>query len=521
VKHVFLFITLLFFGLGSRAQSDTIFQYTFGGIQNDICNQVKVTKDKGYIMIGTTNSFCDDGGTNFYAVKVDSVGRYQWSKTYGGNESDEGYSVEQTLDSGYAFLGWTNSYGAGGYDVLLVKTDASGNMLWQKTYGGADWDFGYSIRQTADSGFVICGQTYSYGAGNGDVYVIRTDKNGDTLWTRAIGDSGYDIGNSVYVQKDSIYIIAGATTSFGAVDTTMFLIKMNNKGTVEFDTIYGGLHNTTVARSVEGVPGGGYVIAGYTDSLPNGDNNANDYTLIIQTDSMFRMKTPQQWAMQLFYSKGIGYCNDALQCPDGYTVAAATSNSDGLGGYAMLIVRTGGPFLSAGPFEGGTGDEEGNSCAYNHYNNNVVFAGVSNSTGTTDTTNFTQGLFDFYLVRYNEDTDIILDYKCAHKLVRFRDSVPCVTSVQEQGSGHITAKAFPDPVTAQATIIVQDEMDGKCMFSLYNMMGQCVISNTEMKPAGHEQLITHFAKGNLQAGEYIYKIRASDNKTATGKIIVE
>jgi len=521
VKHVFLFITFLFLGLCSRAQHDTIFQYTYGSIQNDVCNQVKVTKDKGYIMIGTTDGFCSGGGTNFYAVKVDSLGRHQWSNTYGGNESDEGYAVEPTFDSGYAFLGWTNSYGAGGYDVLLVKTDALGKVQWQKTYGGSDWDFGYDISQTADSGFVICGQTYSYGSGNGDVYVIRTDKNGDTLWTRTVGGAGYDIGNSVYVRNDSVYMIAGSTTSYGIGDTNLYLLKMNNKGVLEFDTTY-GCTKTTVGSSIRGTQDGGYTIAGYTDSIAQGSTNAGaDYVIVLRTDSNLRVeKTFNNWEMLLFKPSGIGYGKDAIECPDGNTVTVGTSNTDGLGGYAMFIARSFHQFLSAGPYEGGSGDEEGNSLAYNYANNNIVMAGASNSTGTVDTTNYTQGLFDYYLVRYKNDTDIKFDYQYIHSLIRFKDSVPCVTAVNELNSPALMAKVFPDPLVDEATVVVQDEMNGKCTFSIYNVMGQCVATSV-MRPSGHGQLMTHITKGNLASGVYFYKVQASNNKTATGKIIVE
>ena len=512
MKTIVLLVIFCVSGLISRAQ-DTLFQYAYGGIQNDVCHQVKVTSDYGYIMIGTTNSF-GHGGTDFYAVKVDSLGKHQWSKAFGGNMADEGYSVEPTFDHGYAFLGWTNSFGNGGYDVLLVKTDSVGNVKWQKTYGGANWDFGYCIRQTADSGFVICGQTSSYGNTNGDVFVVRTDKSGDTIWTRAIGGTGYNVGNSIYIREDSLYIIAGATTAFGKGDTNMRLIKMNNKGVVEIDTTYGCTH-ITVANSVEGTPDGGYEIAGYTDSVSLG----RDYSVVLKTDSLLRYNNG--WEMQLNYSGGIGYGEDATECPDGSMISVSTSNSDGLGGYAMHIALSHGPYLVAGPFEGGSRDEEGNSCAYNYGNKNVVFVGATNSLSSSFNPDFTQGLYDFYLVRLKNDTDIKFDNQFVHVIKLFLDTLSYVTAVDEQSPVSIMAKVFPDPVRDFGTVIVQDEMDGKCTFSLYNVIGESVINNIELKPAGHGQLIVHFAKGDLQSGIYFYRIQSSDNKIATGKIIVE
>src|SRR5579863_6156484 len=111
--------------------TDTAYIYTYGGIQDDVCNQIKPTDDGGYIMIGTSNSFgC--GNTDFYVVKIDSLGNHKWSKTFGGDENEEGFSVTQTFEHGYVFMGFTDSYGAGGYDVYLVKTDSMGNFQWQR-----------------------------------------------------------------------------------------------------------------------------------------------------------------------------------------------------------------------------------------------------------------------------------------------------------------------------------------------------------------------------------------------------
>ena len=113
-----------------------------------------------------------------YLVKTDGSGTMQWNKTFGGASDDRGYSVVQTVDGGYAIAGYTYSYGAGGSDVFMVKTDGTGNQLWQRTFGGAIDDFGNSVVQTADGGYAIASRTLSYGAG-WDVYLVKTDAEGE------------------------------------------------------------------------------------------------------------------------------------------------------------------------------------------------------------------------------------------------------------------------------------------------------------------------------------------------------
>ena len=122
------------------------------------------TSDGGYALVGDTNSF-GAGGNDFWLVKTDAAGNMQWNKTYGGTGTDTGISVFQTSDGGYALAGYTNSFGAGGKDVWLVKTDAAGNMQWNKTYGGTGADYGITVIQTSDGGYAIAGSTSSFGAG--------------------------------------------------------------------------------------------------------------------------------------------------------------------------------------------------------------------------------------------------------------------------------------------------------------------------------------------------------------------
>lgn len=493
---------------------DTIYQFTFGGIQNDVCNQIKATPDGGFVMIGTTNSF-GAGATDFYAIKVDSNFKYQWSSTYGGGMSDEGFSVTPTLDKGYAFVGFTDSYGAGGYDVLLVKTDSTGKEQWQQTYGGTDWDFGYSVQQTKDSGYVICGLTYSGPAINGDVFIVKTDKKGDTLWTRTVGDSGYDVGKSVYVDQDSVYYVTGSTTSFGCADTNIYFIKINNNGLIEKDTTYGGIKHTVIGNSIEKQNLGGFIISGYSNISGNA-GRMNPFFIMMDDSANI-----QTWDTNVDYHSGFNICNDAVQCPDFLYIAACTGDENALGGLDaldMLMYYSPGSiyngFYDQGPYEGGPETDVANSCAISN-NGGVAFA------GTTNSSTLTAGLNDVFVCYYKNCGDIWQDDSMYHVLKQFKDSLPVTVGVNTVQANQVMVKVFPNPSSTNATILVQADLANKYWFSLYDITGKCIIDRQQLMPSGYGQAMLHLNCTALQAGAYIYKVIDKNNQAVNGKLIIE
>jgi hypothetical protein len=195
----------------------------YGGLYDDIAYSVQQTNDEGYIICGYTGTLV--GYEDFWLVKTDSNGEEIWNKTYGGENSEYAYFVQQTNDNGYIIAGSAYSSGTE-FDMWLVKTDSSGNMQWNKTYGGLLDEEAYSVRQTIEGGYIITGFTDSF-AGNRDIWLIKTDSFGNIEWSQTYGGAANDEACAVQQTSDRGYIVAGTTYSFGpSWDPNFWLIKL-------------------------------------------------------------------------------------------------------------------------------------------------------------------------------------------------------------------------------------------------------------------------------------------------------
>jgi len=261
---------------------------TIGGINYDIPNEMQPTSDSGYIIIGRTTSF--GPGTpnysNIYLIKINSNGDTIWTKVFGGVNSEEGLSVSQTTDGGYILVGRTASFGAGGADVYLIKTNAAGDTTWTRTYGGALNDIGWSVQQTTDGGYIISGSTLSFGAGSSDVYFIKTDDNGALVWSRTYGGAYSERGWSVQQTDDGGYMIVGYTYSFGIGTPNSYnsyFIRTNANG----DTIWTKAINEPDydwMEKMERCLDGGFIATGSTYSIP--PSACQVYIIKITTDGV-------------------------------------------------------------------------------------------------------------------------------------------------------------------------------------------------------------------------------------------
>ena len=234
LKGLFLLFGLLFW-LTVNGQTIS-FLKSYGNSGYDYGRDVKQAIDTGYICTGSSSSFTADNAEAFL-FKVDSLGDYQWSRNYGGEGTEWGESVVNTVDSGFALCGYTNSIGNGGFDFYFVKTNWTGSPLIEKSYGGGDWDKAYDLVEMPDSGFVLVGETFSFGNGLTDAYIIRLNKYGDTLWTKTFGGQEEESLSAVIFDGDSI-VTCGYTKSFGSGLKDGLILKLGLDGQIGWvDTV--------------------------------------------------------------------------------------------------------------------------------------------------------------------------------------------------------------------------------------------------------------------------------------------
>ena len=332
MKQIWTVLLMLVLAQVSFAQPnpDTLWTRTYGGSGRDEARSVQQTADGGYVLAGYTSSF-GAGGYDFYVLKTNSQGEPLWTRTYGGSRDDYAVSVQQTADGGYIVAGITGSFGAGSEDFYLLKTNSLGDTLWTRTYGGSSFDEAYSVQQTADGGYIVAGETWSFGAGGWDFYVVKTNPLGDTLWTRTYGGSDYDWAHSIQQTADGGYIVAGWTSSFGAGYDDFYLVKTNSQGDTLWTRTYGGSSSYDYAYSVQQTADGGYIVTGTTYSSGAG---LEDFYLV-KTNSI----GDTLWTRTYGGSNG-DWAYSVRQTADGGYIVAGGSYSFGAGAEDFYLVKT-------------------------------------------------------------------------------------------------------------------------------------------------------------------------------------
>ena len=309
------------------ANGNVIWQKAYGEKDYEYAKSIQQTKDGGYIIAGGIYSL-SVGNYQVYLLKLDAGGNATWTKTYGGRSYDHAYSIQQTNDGGYITTGYTGSFGAGGYDVYVLKLNEGGELEWQKTYGGSGEDYSNFIQQTTDGGYIVAGWTYSSDTNN-DAYILKLDSNGNVIWQNTYGGNGDDKAYSIQQVVDGGYIVAGTTSSSGAGGYDIYVLKLDENGNTLWTKTFGG-KNDDYAYSIQQTNDGGYIVAGYTSSFGAGDKDV--YVLKLDKNG------DEIWT-KTFGGKREDNANSIQQTNDGGYIVAGYTASFGAGGWDVYVIK--------------------------------------------------------------------------------------------------------------------------------------------------------------------------------------
>ncbi len=297
------------------------------GYSNGHC--VKEVSGTGFIIAGETKSK-DRYDHDVYVVMTDEKGDQIWEKNFGGERCDYTWSVQQTKDGGFILVGGTESYGAGIYDVYLIKLDSSGNKILEKTYGGASSDCGYDVQQLDDGGYLIVGNTESFGAANTDIYLFKTDGDGKMIWQKTYGGKGSDYGWSLLKAGDGGYLIAGEKeiVSDRGGGFAAYLIKVDPDGNKLWEKTYGDKSGSSLYAASQ-VKDNGCILTGKKESTEGGYD-----IYVVKTDK----NGDPVWEKTI---EGTG-CNSGysvLQSKDGGYVVAGRKELEKSFGSEILLLK--------------------------------------------------------------------------------------------------------------------------------------------------------------------------------------
>lgn len=433
VKQFVLFALLIFmlFLLSSCQLADILFPesapvihwaVSLGGSSVDTLESVIETTDHNYVVAGYSHSadgdlYKNNGGDDFWIGKFSSTGVFLWSRIYGGSDYDQAFCIKQTIDGGFIVAGHTNSSdfdvtsNHGGYDIWVIKLNALGNKVWEKTYGGSDDETARDIIQTPDGGYVIAGQT---GSNNGDVtgfhgdydcWIIRISSTGVLQWQKALGGTSYDNASSIQQTADGGFIVAGSSysnngnVSSNKGSSDVWLVKLFNNGNIQWERNLGGTA-ADMAYSVKQTNDNGYILVGetFSDNLDVTSNHGSADMWVVKTNSIGII----QWQKTL---GGTDYDNGksvVTTTDGGYAILGYSRSQNGdisnfYGNYDFILIKLSeSANLKWSKNYGGSAFDMG-TCVILTHSGDYLMVGTSES--DDDDVNKNEGGRDFWIVK--------------------------------------------------------------------------------------------------------------------------
>lgn len=524
-----LFILHSSFLIFNCATAQVTFQKTYGGPEKEAAFKLAKTYDGGYALSGETESF-GSNGRDIYLIKTDGNGVLQWSVVYSGIGADYSTNIIETSDHGFLIAGGTTSFGSGSDDALLLKTDATGVPLWSKVYGGSQQDYFLSVAQVNDGGFIAVGTTASYGAGSYDILVVRTNASGDTLWTRILGGTSYEDATNIIQTADSGFAFCGHSFSFTPANAEAVLIKLNANGDTTWTLQYG---NTGVeeAHSVKQTADGGYIVFGNATSF------GNDYEPYL---NRFTSTGNLLWTKLYGGPKSDAMYDGIITSDGGYAMSGFTESfGEGHRGtdssnYFAIRTNMSGDTLWTHTYGGDKVDES--FCIVQADDGGFAMFGFSGSFGDSIEFYFVKtdsmgrsGCHEESCAphvvtptTFVSAAPVQINSGVATSAVSFlafnpptHENVLCLfDGINENKTGEENPVVFPNPFTNQTTIKFNKEIDDGILY-LYDVYGQMVFEKSNIY--GKQAVIN---ADNLSSGVYIFELTEKGKRIYDGKAVV-
>lgn len=488
MKRVFLLLFASFLFGGHHSIAQNLFQCVYGGDGYDSGCEVIQTSDDGFLIAGTSGSFEEGMSSQFLLVRTDADGLEIWRKTYGAELADVANSMIETSDGNLVIAGFTETVNMS-YQICVIKVNIEGDTLWSKQYGGSGWDLCNQAVATSDGGCALLGQTYSYGSGNGDFYFLRLDADGDTLWTRTYGGAGLESGESISLTDEGGYYLSGYTESFGAGKKDVYVVKTDDLGNVIWDGAYGWAEDEYAYGSCTTNDGGIVVVGGTFSNSPD-EGDFMVYKLSADGDSIkarledgstdeYYLDVVEDDAGNLIL---VGYVEDSFWGKEDIRIFRVTSQ-----------LNFGGLAVSKGSEENDRGVDIKITS-----DNGYVMVGVTGG--------YLHRFDDVYLQKMNEQGET-------------GPLVPGVGVIELDGLG-FEVQIGPNPFSTQTpTLFIENFerlrtlIDGPISLRVYNPIGQEVYE--KQVSVGQQNL------DNLEipAGVYLYQLGTSSQVLATGRLV--
>ncbi|MBA3898670.1 MAG: T9SS type A sorting domain-containing protein [Bacteroidetes bacterium] len=480
MRLLFLF-AIFMVNFSSSAQDPNNWIRTYGGGGYDIGVVGYETEDREYIIAASTSS-SGSGNSDIKLMKLDSLGNELWIKVFGSTGVDVVKSLCVSNDKGFLIAGYSNGFGNGGYDFYIFKTDYAGNLIWEKTFGGSDWDFAESIYETADGNILVVGTTFSYGNGDSDIYLLKLNSIGDKLWDKTFGGNKTEKGYAVIESYDENILIVGQTNSFSD-SYRAYMIKADNKGEVIWAKMYSDRENA-VFYDIKETGDYGYVACG---SSKNPDYGVTDF-YITKVDN----GGSEIWKIEDYQPANDEFFSIVVKNGHEYALAGYTE-SHGLGGRDVYV----GIYPLIDPMFhttfGGTDLDEA-------YHISLTTDGGFLITGTTKS--FTPGIQSVFINK----TDSI----------RFFKFDPIIVNIKEEkNKEEFTFLPYPNPFTRK-TFINLPENYQKIDLKVFSIDGKNISNYFNFQHKNNQLIITN---NNDMKGLFFFQVFENGMFLAKGKLI--